>query len=217
MKALLKIKLREFNKSYENMPKYRKMILLGGIFVGISFILMETFMLPSIDKYTAFSEKRESLQAQKANSLKEKESIILKNAYKTEKSLLKQKSDILADIDKMLKNNDESNYIPSEEVPKLIENVVMNIGQVKVVAFRNIPGNNAGANANNNASVLIKHNFNIKMQGSFQGTYDVLSSLEKIKGINVSMVEIEKDKEGAGVSANFNFYVVNTNKNILNF
>jgi hypothetical protein len=199
------------------MPKSRKMILLGGIFIGISFVLMGTFMFPSVDKFKASSENFEGLQSQQASALKEKESIILKNAYKTEKSLIKQKTDILADIDKMLKNNKNSNYIPSEDVSKLIESIVGNVGQVKIIAFRNIPNADSSPSNGANNSVLIKHNFNIKIQGSFQGVYDVLTSLEKIKGINISTVEVEKSKEDNGVSANFNFYVVNTNKNILNF
>lgn len=219
LKSLVKNKLREFNKTYEHMEKSRKMILLGGIFVGVSVILMQTFMFPSVDKNAAAIEKVEGLESQKTNITKDKEMLLLKNAYKTEKSLLKQKSDLLHDIDTLLKSNEKSNYIPSDEVPQLIEKVVRNVGQVKIVSFNNIP-NAASNNTENKSSILIKHNFNMKISGSFQGMYDVLTSLEQIKGINISMVEVEVKKEkesGDSISTNFNFYVMNTNKNILNF
>jgi hypothetical protein len=214
MSAMLKAKLKEFNKKYEKMPKSRQMMLLGGIFVGFSFLMMGSLLFPSLDKYTEVSANYEVLKQEKATLLKEKEDALLKKAYKSEPSLLKQKNDVLVEIDKLLKANRDGNYIPPENVPKLIENIVKNINQVKTISFRNNP-NSSSATPNQNADVLVKHQFRLEVSGTFQGIYDVLGNLERIKGINVSMVEIKKVENG--LNATFNFYVINTNTNILNF
>jgi hypothetical protein len=214
MSAMLKAKLKEFNKKYEKMPKSRQMMLLGGIFVGFSFLMMGSLLFPSLDKYTEVSANYEVLKQEKATLLKEKEDALLKKAYKSEPSLLKQKNDVLVEIDKLLKANRDGNYIPPENVPKLIENIVKNIHQVKTVSFSNIP-NSSSPTPNQNADVLVKHQFRLEVSGTFQGIYDVLGNLERIKGINVSMVEIKKVENG--LNATFNFYVINTNTNILNF
>jgi hypothetical protein len=215
MKNIFKTKLKDFNKKYEKMPKPRKVILLSGIFVGFSVLMMGALIFPSLDKYKESSENYELLQKEKLAISKEKEEAVLKKAYKSEPSLLKQKKDLLVEIDKMLKNNKNGNYIAPEDVPKLIENIVKNINQVKVVSFRNIPNASSANTEENQSNVLVKHYFKVEVNGTFQGIYDVLSNLEKISGINISMVEIKKVNNG--VDATFNFYVINTNKNILNF
>lgn len=214
MNAMLKIKLKEFNKKYEKMPKHRQMMLLGGIFVGMSFLMMGSLLFPSLDKYKEVSKNYEVLKQEKVKLLKDKEDALLKKAYKSEPSLLKQKNDMLVEIDKLLKSNRDGNYISPENVPKLIENIIKNIHQVKTVSFRNTP-NVSSTSPNQNADVLVKHKFKLEVSGTFQGIYDVLSNLEGIKGINISMVEIKKMDNG--LNATFNFYVINTNTNILNF
>lgn len=215
MKAILKTKLKDFNKKYGKMAKPRKVVLLSGIFIGFSALIMGALLFPSLDKYKESSENYELLQKEKIALLKEKEEVLLKKAYKSEPSLLKQKKDLLVEIDRILKTNKDGNYIAPEDVPKLIENIVKNINQVKIVSFKNIPNASTTNKEENQSNVLVKHHFKVEVNGTFQGIYDVLNNLEKINGINISMVEIKKVNNG--VDATFNFYVINTNKNILNF
>lgn len=217
MNAILKTKLKEFNKTYEKMTKPRKKLFLGSLFIGISVLMMGTMMFPSLDKYKEAKESSEEVIKERDRLVKAKEAALLQKAYRSEKSLLKQKTDLLVEIDKMLKDNKNSNYIPPEDVPKLIENIIKNINQVKIVSLKNNPNiSSSSDNAeNSNSNILIKHNFNIKVSGSFQGIYDVLSNLEEIKGINMTLVDIEK--LDTGLEATFNIYVMNTNKDILNF
>jgi len=218
MNAILKVKFKEFNKVYEKMTKPRRILVLSSIFVGISVLIMGTLMFPSLDKFKESKENLEVLTNEKNQLIKEKDAALLQKAYKSEKSLLKQKNDLLVEIDKMLKENKDSNYIPPENVPKLLESIIKNINQVKIISLKNIPNapSNPAINSETSTSdILIKHNFNIKVSGSFQGIYDVLSNLEKIKGINMTLVDIQK--LDTGLEANFNIYVINTNKDILNF
>lgn len=215
MSAMLKTKLKEFNKKYEKMPNPRKMAVLGGIFIGVSTLIMSALLFPSLDRYKEVTESYEELNKSKIQLAKDKEEALLKKAYKSEPSLLKQKNDILVEIDKMLKSSEDGNYISPEDVPKLIENIVKNINQVKTVSFKNFPNSSPTNVETGNADVLVKHKFRIEVNGTFQGIYDVLGKLEGIKGINVSMVEIKKVENN--LNATFDFYVINTNTNILNF
>lgn len=212
MNIIVKNKVKEFGKLYDKMPKYRKYIILGSIFLAILTILAQILMFSSIDKHNQLSEKFKTLHDQNADLLKQKTEITLKNSYKSEKSLLKQKSELLKDIENILRENKNSNYIPSENVPNLIEKIIGEVNQLQVISFRNTPVSESKTESNN---ILIEHNFSIKVSGSFQNIYDFLSKLEGIKGINISTVDIEKTN--GVINANFNFYVLNTNKNILNF
>lgn len=212
MKAFIKLKLREINKSYEKMEKSRKAVLLFGIFSALSLMLTETFMFSSLDSYNKNKDVFAKLEIEKENLEKEKQTIMLKNAYKTEKSLLRKKEDLVKEIGELLKN-DNGNYIVSEKVTELIGKIVEKTEELKMVSFSNIPSSKP---EEKNIDVLIRHNFNLKVKGSFQGTYDLLNHLNQIGGLHISSINIEKLTEGV-VSTSLELYVINTNKDILNF
>ena len=216
MKSLLRSKFNQFNRFYDKLSRNRQMLILAAIFL-LSFLwLLNTFLLGSLDRYKVTQDKFDEVNTQKTSALKERDALLLKNAYSSEKNMLKQKKDLLIEIEYLLKSTKNSNYIPSENVASLIQKVVSSVKQVRVVSFKNVLGNIPGQAKEVNSSVLIKHNFNIRVTGDFQGIYELLISLEKLHGINISIVEIIKEDNGS-ITASFDFYVLNTNKNILNF
>lgn len=214
MKELFQSKLNEFRKAYDGMPKSKKGLIIGSIYLASIVIILEIFLLQSLDSYKTAVERIEKLEGQKATFLKERNAILLQNSYKTDASLLKKKIELLKEIEQLMKLNE--NYISSHKVGQLIEKVVGSINKVSIVSFQNLPEDSLAKEDVDISSVLVQHNFNLRINGSFQGIYELLIRLETIKGINVSVVEIVKEKEGELI-ASISFYVVNTDKNILNF
>lgn len=211
MRSIIKLKFKEINNTYEKMEKSRKKVILFGIFVGLSLFFTETLLFKSMDKYQISEDEFKKELNSKESKIKEREAILLKNAYKTEKSLLKQKNDLMNEIDELLKKDKSKNYIAAENVPNLIGDVANKINQLKMVSFKNIPN----SEKSKEETIIVKHGFSLKVSGSFQGMYALLVNLENIDGINVSNVNIEKDKDL--LTSTIDFYVLNTTKNVINF
>lgn len=211
MKSMIKLKLKEINNTYEKMEKSRKRVILFGVFIGLSLVFTETLLFKSMDKYQISEAELKKELDSKESKRKEKETILLKNAYKTEKSLLKQKTDLIKEIDTLLQKDKSKNYIAAESVPKLIGDVVSKINQLKMVSFKNV----LNGSAIKEETIIVKHVFSLSVTGSFQGVYDLLVNLENIDGINVSNVSLEKDKDL--LTSTIDFYVLNTTKNVINF
>ena len=214
MKAFLRLKLREFNSTYEKMERSRKGVILFGIFIALSMIISDTVMLKSSDKLKVEQQELEKLSGERTSLLKEKESIIIKNAYKTEKSLQKRKEDLKVEIESLLEKDSSKNYLPSNSVGTMIKEVVSKVSQVKMISFGNIPSGSTGEKQNQD--IIVRHDFVLNVEGSFQGTYELIANLEELRGISLDLVSMEKNKDGV-LATKLNFYVMNTNKNILNF
>lgn len=208
----VKNKIYLFNFIYEKMSNFRKKILMISVFLILSLMLTETLFFKSLDKYKLVTEEINHINEKNNSILKEKEEIYLKNAYKTEKSLLKQKKDLSLQIDNLLKTNKIKNFINSEEIPLLIEKVVNNISSLNLIDFKNIVSINTNVEKEN---ILIRHSFYLSVNGNFSSIYSLLKNIEKIEGVNLTEFKLEKNKDN--LVANFNFYVLNTNKNIINF
>jgi len=118
------------------------------------------------------------------------------------------------EIESLLEKDSSKNYLPSNSVGTMINEVVSKVSQVKMISFGNIPSGSVGEKKDQD--IIIRHDFVLKVEGSFQGTYELIANLEELKGISLDLVSMEKNKDGV-LATKINFYVLNTNKNILNF
>lgn len=192
---------------YDRLTKEKKNIFLILMFFFIFFILMQTLLFGSLDNYKKISQDTAGLVEQRASLLKQKEQIYANKAKKSQNNLLKQKEQLQKDIDGLLNKSQGTSYVSADKIPEILGKVIEQIGQLSIIDFRNKPVSNTNDNG------LVKHFFVLKVGGSYQSIYELLNKLKEDNILHVSSIVIEK--QSANLEANIEFYILNTNKNII--
>lgn len=213
MGNFFKLKLREFGKSYEKLNRKRQLAVLLAIFIMSTLIFSQLMLFKSMDKLKEHRDEFASLNNKQLTQTKEKSEIILMQAYKSEKNLLKTKKDLTDEISKLLKSNDSKKYNDPVQLQATLKKVIEETNGLKVTSLKNIP---SVVKTEDIDSVLTKHSFELIVDGDFQSIYDLLNNIELFDDIHVSVIEISK-VESSSISSKMNFYVLNINKHIFSF
>ncbi len=214
MNQFVTSKIKSLSQSYEKLEPKKKKSVLFAVFFGSVLLFSELLLLQPLDKVKAASEESAKLNDQSNSLRKEKADIALEKAYKSEKNLMKQRGDLKKEIEVLLSQGGNKNYLDSVELQKTLEQVIRETKGLNMVSFKNNPTSNV--KQDDNESILVKHNFDLVVQGSFQNIFDLLSNVEMLNGINIESINISKNPQG-DLLAQINFYVLNTNKHIFTF
>ena len=210
------IDIKKLNQKYEKIEIKKKILLLLGIFCVVIVICSEYLFFGSLDSFNKSSEARKEQMQNKLTLQKQKQDLALSIAEKSQNNLQKQKQDLTKDVEKLLNTNKQISYVSPQKIPEIIGKIIDQVGSLSIMDFRNIPSSPSNAEVSSSSvSELINHNFILEVSGSYQAVYDLLNKFKESNIVHVNSVVINKKE--MNLNAKIEFYVINTNKNIVSF
>ncbi len=214
MKLYIQSKIKDFNKTYDKLEPKKQKLIMFAIFLSTSLIFAEFLLFKSIDKTSISQQEFLKLTEEKNKIAKENAAFLLEKAYKSDKNLEKTEATLKEEVSNLLKNSVNQNLTNPEQLQKTLENVIRQTNGLKMRSFKNkIPTQDK---QDGQTSILIKHNFELVVNGGFQNIFDLISNIETINGIQVENFYIYKDKNNK-LSAKIDFYVLNTSNHLIKF
>lgn len=214
MKLYIQSKIKDFNKNYDKLEPKKQKLIMFAIFLSTSLIFAEFLLFKSIDKTSISQQEFLKLTEEKNNIAKENAAFLLEKAYKSDKNLEKTEATLKEEVSNLLKNSVNQNLTNPEQLQKTLENVIRQTNGLKMISFKNkIPTQDK---KDGQTSILIKHNFELVVNGGFQNIFDLISNIETINGIQVENFHIYKDKNNK-LLAKIDFYVLNTSNHLIKF
>jgi hypothetical protein len=205
----LKQKYKDIEQKYDNLEKKNKKIILFLIFLIVSIIMSEYLFFKSFDSYrNAVTLQAEQTEEQAKNQNIKKE-LLISYSEKTNNNLLKQKNDLIREIELLLKNNNSISYVDSKKIPEILGQIVNKIDSLSILNLTN-----SSIEAMSINSIVYKHFFSIELNGSYQAIYDFILYLQKTNIVHISSLKFDKENS---LKTTLVFYILNTNKNMVDF
>ena len=203
----------KLTKKYDKLPQSKKNMILIVTFFCVFLLMSEYLLFNSVDAFNKANLAKQELKEESIRLSKTKQELYLQNAQKSENNLVKQKRDLSREVDGLLTNNKTISYVSAQKLPEVIGKIIEQVGTLSIIDFKNI--NEKSLNALAPSSILIKHSFVLEVSGSYQAIYDLLNKLKSSNIVHVSSLNIEKD--ATVIRAKIEFYIINTNKNMVSF
>lgn len=208
MKKIIIKKWSDFSLFYNQLDRSKKNIVLMLIFFILTLFAMQYLMLNSVDDYHKSLKKEQDILQTNQSLLIEQKQLSDENIAKSEISLVKQKKELKESIEKLIEKNQLFDTKDSD-VPVLLQNILQNVGQLTLLNL----SNEQNMKSSIQGTLLNKHFFNLKIQGSYQNIYDFITKISQQKNIHLESIIIQRNNK---LTCEIIFYIINQNQSLLN-
>lgn len=201
-------KWNDFSLFYNQLDRSKKNIVLMLIFFILTLFAMQYLMLNSVDDYHKLLKKEQDILQTNQSLLSEQKQLSDENIAKSEISLVKKKKELKESIEKLIEKNQLFDT-KNSDIPILLQNILQNVGKLTLLNL----SNEQNMKSNIQGTLLNKHFFNVKIQGSYQDIYDFITKISQQKDIHLKSIIIQRNNH---LTCEIIFYIINQNQSLLN-
>lgn len=208
MKKMIVNKWNHMSDFYNKLDRSKKNIVLMFVFLIITLFSMQYLMLNSVDDYHKFFKKEEEIMQNNQSLLQKENQLSNESMSKSQVSLIIKKNQLNHFIQEMIIKN-KLFYTKDSDIPILLQNILQKTGNLTLLNL----SNEENMKSTIQGTLLNKHFFNIKIQGSYQDIYDFMKKITEEKDIHIEKIIMQRDNN---LHCDISFYIINQNKSLLN-
>lgn len=208
MKKMIVNKWNHMSDFYNKLDRSKKNIVLMFVFLIITLFSMQYLMLNSVDDYHKFFKKEEEIMQNNQSLLQKENQLSNESMSKSQVSLIIKKNQLNHFIQEMIIKN-KLFYTKDSDIPILLQNILQKTGNLTLLNL----SNEENMKSTIQGTLLNKHFFNVKIQGSYQDIYDFMKKITEEKDIHIEKIIVQRDNN---LHCDISFYIINQNKSLLN-
>jgi hypothetical protein len=208
MKKTIINKWNHISNFYNELDRSKKNIVMMLVFLVITLFSMQYLMLNSVDDYHQFFKKEQEIMQNNQSLLQQENQLSNESMAKSQIALMRKKNQLNQSIQEMIIKN-KLFYTKDSDIPILLQNILQKTGNLTLLNL----SNEENMKSTIQGTLLNKHFFNVKIQGSYQNIYDFMKKITEEKDIHIEKIIVQRDNN---LHCDISFYIINQNKSLLN-